>query len=88
MMDNYHEDSARIIAWDDTVQEMEAKKVHPNNGLYWGTPQVVYLKWNCTGNPIAVNKLNYQMPYRVKIHGEWHMLCNCIMLITVQSAEN
>ncbi len=48
-----------IIAWDDMVQEMEGKKVYPKNRLYWGTPQVVYLKWMCTGTPIAVNKLNY-----------------------------
>ncbi len=28
MKDKYHEGSARVIVWDDTVQEMEAKKVH------------------------------------------------------------
>ncbi len=28
------------------------------------------------------------MPYCVKMHGEWHTQCNCIVLITVQSAEN
>jgi hypothetical protein len=53
MKNNYHEGSASIIAWDYTVQEMEAKKVHPKNGLYWETPQVAYLKWKCTGTPIA-----------------------------------
>jgi hypothetical protein len=72
------------------VQEMEGKKVYPMNGLYWGTPQVVYLKWMCTGTSIAVNKLNYTRPsaYCVKMCGEWHTQCNCIVLITVQSAEN
>ncbi len=47
---------------------------------------MAYLK--CTEMPIAVNKLDYQTPYRVKICGEWHVQCNCIVLITVQSAEN
>jgi hypothetical protein len=49
-------------ACDNMVQEMEGKKVYPKNGLYWGTPQVVYLKWKCTGTPIAVDKLNYLRP--------------------------
>ncbi len=88
MKDNYHEGSACVIAWDDMVQEMEAKKVHSKNGLFWGTPQVVYLKWKCTGTPIADDKLDYQTPYHGKICGEWHVQCNCIVLISVQSAEN
>jgi hypothetical protein len=88
MGEQYHKGHARIIAWDDTVQEMEGKKVYPKNGLYWGSPQVAHLKWKCTGSPIATNKLNYQALYWVKIRGEWHVQCNCIVLITVQSAEN
>jgi hypothetical protein len=88
MKDHYNEGSACIIARDDTVREVEGKKVHPKNGLYWGAPQVAHPRWKCTGTPIAVNKLNYPMPYRVKMHGEWHMQCTCIVLITVQNAEN
>jgi hypothetical protein len=82
MGQHYHEGSARVVAWDDTVQEMEGKKVYPQNGLYWGKPQVAYFKWKCTGTPIAVNKLDYQTPYHVKIRGEWHVQCDCIVLIT------
>jgi hypothetical protein len=90
MGQHYHKSSTRIIAWDNTVQKMEGKKVYLQNGLYWGKPQVVHLRWKCTGTPIAVNKLNYPRPlaYRVKMRGEWHRQCNCIVLITVQSAEN
>jgi hypothetical protein len=41
------------------------------------------------GTPIAVNKHDYPTEYKVKDRqGEWHVQCNCIMLITVQSAEN
>ncbi len=88
MGEQHDEGNARIIAWDDTVQEMEGKKVYPKNGLYWGSPQVAHLKWKCTGMPIAINKLNYQTLYWVKVRGEWHVQCDCIVLITVQSAEN
>jgi hypothetical protein len=49
---------------------------------------MAYLKWKCTETPITVDKLNYQTPYCVMIRGEWHVQCNCIMLITLQSAEN
>ncbi len=62
--------------------------VYPKNGLYWQKPQVAYLKWKCTGTPVAINELDYQTPYCVKIGGEWHVQCNCIVLITLQSAEN
>jgi hypothetical protein len=54
----------------------------------WGSPQVAHLKWKRTGLPIATNKLDYQTWYQVKIRGEWHAQCNCIVLITVQSGEN
>jgi hypothetical protein len=33
MGQHYHKGSTRVIAWDDTVQEMEGKKVYPQNGL-------------------------------------------------------
>ncbi len=89
MGQHYHEGSACVIVWDDTVQEMEGKKVYPQNELYWGKPQVAHLKWKCTGTPIDVDKLNFPRPlaYLVNIRGEWHTQCNCIVLITVQSAE-
>jgi hypothetical protein len=72
MGQHYHKGSARVIAWDDKVQEMEGKKVYPQNGLYWGKPQVAHLKRKCTGTPIAVDKLNYPSPsvYCVKMRGE------------------
>jgi hypothetical protein len=62
---HYHKGSARIIAWDNMVQEMEGEKVHPKNGLYWRMPQVGYLKWKCTGTPIAIDKLGYPRPLHI-----------------------
>jgi hypothetical protein len=78
MGEQYHEGHARVIAWGDTVQEMAGKKVYPQNGLYWGSPQVAHLKWKCTGTSITTSK--YQTLYRVKIRGEWHVQCDCIVL--------
>jgi hypothetical protein len=40
----YRESSARVVAWDDTALEMQAKNVRPMNGLFWGEPQVVRLR--------------------------------------------
>jgi hypothetical protein len=40
-----------IVAYDDVAQEIQEKKVHPDSKLYWGAPQVVCLKWECTGTP-------------------------------------
>ncbi len=90
MGQHYHEGSARVNAWEDTVQEMEGKKVYPKNGLYLGKPQVVHLKWKCTGTPIAVDKLDYPRPlaYCVKMRNDWPRQCNCIVIIKLLSAEN
>jgi hypothetical protein len=44
MKDNNHEICACIITWDDTVQEMEAKKVHSKHECVRGKPQVAYLR--------------------------------------------
>jgi hypothetical protein len=85
---DYHESSARVVACDDTVLEMQEKKVRPKNGLFWGKPQVVRLKWKCTGVPTTVNKHDYPTEYWVKDkRGEWHVQCDCILLITVKKAE-
>ncbi len=84
----YRESSTRLVAWDDTVLEMQAKNVHPVNGLFWGEPQVVRLRWKCTGTPTRVDKHDYPTEYRVKDkQGEWHVQCNCIVIVRVRKAE-
>ena len=64
---------------------MQAKNVRPVNGLFGGEPQVVRLRWKCTCTPTAVNKhADYPTEYRVKDkRGEWHVQCDCIVLVTV-----
>jgi hypothetical protein len=39
MKDNYHESCVCVMAWDETLQEMEANKVHSKHELFWGKPQ-------------------------------------------------
>jgi len=88
MCAEYRESSCRVVAWDDTALEMQAKNVRPMNGLFWGEPQVARLRWKCTGTPTAVNKHDYPTEYRVKDkRGEWHVQCDCIVLVTVKKAE-
>jgi hypothetical protein len=84
----YRESSSRVVAWDDTALEMQAKNVRPVNGLFWGEPQVARLKWKCTGTPTAVNKHDYPTEYKVRDkRGEWHVQCDCIVIVTVRKAE-
>ena len=88
MGEEYRESSARVVAWDDTALEMQQKQVRPKNGLFWGETQVVRLRWKCTGTPTAVNKHDYPTEYKVKDKkGEWHVQCDCIVLVTVKKAE-
>ena len=68
--------------------EMQANNVRPMNGLFWGEPQVVRLRWKCTCTPTAVNKHNYPTEYRVKDkRSGWHVQCDCIVPVTVKKAE-
>jgi len=84
----YRESSARVVAWDDTALEMQQQNVRPLNGLFWGEPQVVQLRWKCTGTPTRVDKHDYLTEHRVKDkQGEWHVQCDCIVLVTVRKAE-
>ena len=56
------QEARRVVAWDDKVLEMQAKKLRSKNGLLWGEPEVlVWLKWKCTGVPTAVKKKHDQV---------------------------
>jgi hypothetical protein len=84
----YCESSSPIVAWDDTALEMQSKNVLPVNGLFWGEPQVVRLRWKCSGTPTAVKKHDYPTEYKVRDkRGVWHVQCDCIVIVTVRKAE-
>jgi hypothetical protein len=61
----FRESSSRVVAWDDTALEMQSNNVRRVNGLFWGEPQVVRLRWQCTGTPTHVDKHDYPTEYRV-----------------------
>ena len=85
---DYRESSSRVVALDDTALEMQEKNVRPVNGLFWGEPQVVRLRWKCSGTPTAVNKHDYPTEYKVRDkRGVWHVQCDCIVIVTVRKAE-
>jgi hypothetical protein len=84
----YRKSSAHVVALDDTALEMQAKNVRPMNGLFWGEPQVVRLRWKCTGTHTHNDKHNYPTEYKVKDKkGVWHVQCDCIVLVTVRKTE-
>jgi hypothetical protein len=48
---------------------------------------VVWLRWKCTGTPTRVDKHDYPTEYKMKEKkGEWHVQCDCILLVTVRKA--
>jgi hypothetical protein len=58
----YSSSSHRAVAHDDIAQEMQSENVHPKNQLFGGAPQVVRLKWECTGTFLIV-KRDYEIDY-------------------------
>jgi hypothetical protein len=54
--------SHRAVAYDDVAQDMQEKKVRPKHKLFWGAPQVVRIKWECTG-ATAIFKRDYPIDY-------------------------
>ena len=58
MGENYLKSRAHSVARNNTVLEMQAKKVRLKI-FFWGDPQVVQLRWKCTGTPTTINKHDY-----------------------------
>jgi hypothetical protein len=89
MKNDYHENCSHAIVWDNTVQEMEVKKVHSKNVLFLGKPVVARLKWKLMGMPTTPNKHDYSTEYKVPDKkGKWHVQCICIVIVALQRAEN
>ena len=65
LKNGYSDLSHRAVAYDDVAQEileMQEKKIRPEHKLFWGAPQVVRIKWECTG-ATAIFKRNYPIDY-------------------------
>jgi len=74
----YSASSHRAVAYDDVAQEMHEKKILPERKLYWGAPQVVRLKWECTGGTTII-KCDYKINYvNVDSKGRKNRQCNSV----------
>ena len=64
-----------VIAFHDVSQENQEKKVCPKNTIYWDKPQVVHLKWECTGTP-TIFKGDYPIDY-IATDSNGRQNCQC-----------
>lgn len=84
---DYSTTHTRVIAYDDVAQEMLEKKVISESKLYWGEPQVVRLKWECTGTH-KIFKGDYAIDYVVRDpSGRKNRQRNTILIVRVKKAK-
>jgi hypothetical protein len=84
---DYSTTHTRVIAYDDVAQEMLEKKVISESKLYWGEPQVVRLKWECTGTH-KIFKGGYAIDYVVMdSSGRKNRQRNTILIVRVEKAK-
>jgi hypothetical protein len=89
LKDGYSASSHRAIAYDDVAQEMQEKKILPEHKLYWGAPQVVRLKWECTTTTTII-KRDYEIDYvNVDSKGRKNRQCQCnsVLIVQVKNAK-
>jgi hypothetical protein len=66
---------------------MHEKKIRPKHKLYWGAPQVVCLKWECTGTT-AIIKHDYKIDYvNVESKGRKNQKCTSGVIVQVKKAK-
>jgi hypothetical protein len=83
----YSSSSHRAVAYDDIAQEMQDKNLRPENQHFWGAPQVVRLKWECTGTFVII-KRDYEIDYvNVDSKGRRNRQCNSVLIIQVKKAK-
>ena len=75
----------RYIAYSDTVQLMVNAGVRAVDGYHCGTPHLIQLDVECTGNPRV--KM-FHVPTKQKVHcnGKTHMQFNCMYVCTLKVA--
>jgi hypothetical protein len=88
MGEKYLSSSSRVIAYDDATQEMCHNKVsHNAGGQYWGAPQVIRLREECTGTP---TKSIYPYPTNnvIRGHRQYNTLARCRVQLAKQRFSN
>ena len=87
LKNGYSASSHRAVAYDDVAQEMQDKKMRPEHKLFWGTPQVVRLKWECTGATTII-KRDYAIDYViVDSKKRENRQCNSVLIVQVKRAK-
>jgi hypothetical protein len=87
LKEGYSPLSHRAVAYDEVVQEMQEKKIRPEHKLYWGAPQVVRIKWECTGATTII-KCDYEIDYiNVDSRGRRNRQCNLVLIVQVKKAK-
>jgi hypothetical protein len=87
LKNGYSASSHRTVAYDDVTQEMQDKKMRPEHKLFWGAPQVVRLKWECTG-ATAIFKRDYPIEYViVDSKRRKNRQCNSVLIVQVKRAK-
>jgi hypothetical protein len=87
LKNGYSASSHRAAAYDDVAQEMQEKKVRPEHKHFWGAPQVVCIKWECTG-ATAIFKCDYEIDYaNVYSKGRRNHQCNSVLIVQVKRAK-
>ncbi len=65
----------------------EKNKVHPKHKLFGGAPQVVCIKWECTG-ATTIFKRDYPIEYIiVDSKGRKNRQCNSVLIVQVKRAK-
>jgi hypothetical protein len=83
----YISSSHRAVAYDDIAQEMQGKNIRPENHHFWGAPQVVRLKWECTG-AFKIVKRDYEISYvNVDSRNNKNRQCNSVLIVQVKKAK-
>ena len=79
--------SSRSIAYSDTLQYMASAGVRASEGYFRGTPQLIQLDVECTGNP-RVKFLDVPTKKKVWWAGKAHMQFNCMYVCTLKVAND
>ena len=79
--------SHRAVTYNDVTQEIQEKKIRPEHKLFWGAPQVVHIKWECTG-ATTIFKRDYPIKYViVDSKGRKNRQCNSVLIVQVKRAK-
>ena len=87
LKDSYSPLSHCTVTYDNVTQEMKVKKVLPENKQFWGAPQVMRIKWECTGT-FSIIKRDYEIDYViVDDKKQRNHQCNSICIIKVKKTK-